>query len=88
MEGQDEHAQPRDAAEMPAADIYGEDGVILPSFLSHIGAAIADRDTLVLKKDVGGLHESELGDLLEALDAGAAPRAGCACSATTSTFAR
>jgi magnesium transporter len=67
VEGRDEHAEARDAADLPAADIYGEDGVIIPSFLSHIGAAIADRDTLTLKKDVGGLHQSELGDLLEAL---------------------
>jgi magnesium transporter len=49
------------------ADIYGEDGVIRPSFLAHIGAAIADRDTLTLRRDVGDLHQSELGDLLEAL---------------------
>jgi len=49
------------------ADIYGEDGVIRASFLAHIGAAIADRDTVVLKREVEGLHQSELGDLLEAL---------------------
>ncbi len=49
------------------ADIYDEDGVIRASFLAHIGAAIADRDTLILKRDVGSLHQSELGDLLEAL---------------------
>jgi magnesium transporter len=49
------------------ADIYGVDGVILPSFLAHVGAAIADRDTLTLKRDVGDLHQSELGDVIEAL---------------------
>ncbi len=48
-------------------DIYDEDGVILASFLAHIGAAIADRDIIELKRDVGRLHQSELGDLLEAL---------------------
>jgi len=48
-------------------DIYGEDGAIRASFLSHIGAAIADRDTLTLRDDVGRLHQSEVGDLLEAL---------------------
>jgi magnesium transporter len=47
--------------------IYGENGAVLPSFLARIGAAIADRDTLTLKHDVAGLHQSELGDLLEAL---------------------
>ncbi|MCO5164379.1 MAG: magnesium transporter [Mesorhizobium sp.] len=49
------------------ADIYGEDGAIRASYLAHIGAAIADRDVLVLKQDLADLHQSELGDLLEAL---------------------
>ena len=50
-----------------SGDIYGEDGAIRASFLSHIGAAIADRDTLTLRNDVSRLHQSEVGDLLEAL---------------------
>lgn len=66
MEGQEEHAPPPREAER-SSDIYGEDGAILASFLSHIGAAIADRDTLTLKREVADLHQSELGDLLEAL---------------------
>lgn len=41
--------------------------MVRSSFLAHIGAAIADRDTLTLRRDVGALHESEVGDLLEAL---------------------
>jgi magnesium transporter len=56
-----------ETAEAPDTGIYGEDGVILATFLAHVGAAIADRDILVLKQDVGDLHQSELGDLLEAL---------------------
>lgn len=67
MEGQDEPATGAPAAKAARDDIYGDDGVILASFLAHIGAAIADRDTLTLKQDVGALHQSELGDLLEAL---------------------
>lgn len=47
--------------------IYDDNGVLRSSFLAHIGAAIADRDTLTLNRDVGALHESEVGDLLEAL---------------------
>ncbi|MFC6488709.1 magnesium transporter [Nitratireductor sp. GCM10026969] len=54
-------------ADAPEQGIYGEDGVISANFLAHIGAAIADRDTLALKEDVGRLHQSEIGDLLEAL---------------------
>lgn len=66
MENQHE-ATPGVGSPETRADIYGEDGVIRASFLAHIGAAIADRDTITLKREVGGLHQSELGDLLEAL---------------------
>lgn len=67
MEGPEEHKAEASVAENANADIYGEDGAIRASYLAHIGAAIADRDTLTLKHDVGDLHQSELGDLLEAL---------------------
>jgi len=62
---------PRDdgaaASEAAANSIYDDSGVVRSAFLAHIGAAIADRDTLTLNRDVGALHESEVGDLLEAL---------------------
>ncbi|MDA4847779.1 magnesium transporter [Hoeflea poritis] len=48
-------------------EIYDEDGVIRADYVARIGAAIADRDTLLLKEHVGSLHESELGDLIESL---------------------
>ena len=67
MEGQDKQTTGARAADDSHADIYGEDGAILSSFLAQIGAAIADRDTLTLKSEVDDLHQSELGDLLEAL---------------------
>ncbi|MFE0015322.1 magnesium transporter [Mesorhizobium sp. NPDC059054] len=57
----------RNEADPIHADIYGEDGVIRAPFVAHIGAAIADRDILALKREVGDLHQSEVGDLLEAL---------------------
>ncbi len=60
-----DHAETDD--ETDVSPLYDEDGVIRSDFLAHIGAAIADRDVLTLKDDVGDLHESELGDLLEAL---------------------
>lgn len=66
MEGQDELTAPVPSEGMHA-DIYDEDGVVRSSFLAHVGAAVADRDILTLKRDVGGLHQSELGHLLEAL---------------------
>jgi len=55
------------AAEQVRADIYGEDGAVLPSFLTTIETAIAGRDAPALKREVDDLHQSELGDLLEAL---------------------
>ena len=63
----DPHDTAPGAPPAEGADIYGDDGAIRASYLAHIGAAIADRDTLALKRDVGELHQSELGDLLEAL---------------------
>ncbi|MBB4102480.1 magnesium transporter [Allorhizobium borbori] len=48
-------------------DIYTEDGSVRQDFLALVGAAIADRDVLFLRQKVAKLHESELGDLLEAL---------------------
>jgi magnesium transporter len=65
LEGTDHQGKP--APEEMHPDIYDEDGVIRASYLSHIGAAIADRDTLTLRQDVSRLHQSEIGDLLEAL---------------------
>ena len=67
MESNEIHVPGAEAADVKGADIYGDDGAIRSSFLAHIGAAIADRDTLALKHDVSRLHQSELGDLLEAL---------------------
>jgi magnesium transporter len=48
-------------------DIYSEEGAIRADFLAMVGAAIADRDVLFLRQNVAKLHESELGDLLEAI---------------------
>lgn len=67
METQDKQAVATEAPKTGHNEIYDADGVVLASFLAHIGAAIADRDTLTLKQDVAALHESELGHLLEAL---------------------
>ncbi len=48
-------------------DIYSEDGSVRSDFLALVGAAIADRDTLFLRQRAARLHESELGDLIEAI---------------------
>ncbi|PRD42271.1 magnesium transporter [Phyllobacterium phragmitis] len=57
----------QDVTDSREADIYGEDGAVRSSFLASVGAAIADRDVLFLRSHVGGLHPSELGHVLEAL---------------------
>ena len=67
MESQDRQTTGAAPAEEHHADIYGEDGAVRASFLGQIGAAIADRDTITLKREVNDLHQSELGDVLEAL---------------------
>lgn len=67
MQSENDQAAEDAPAHAEHSDIYDDDGVVRASFLAHIGAAIADRDTLTLKRDVASLHESELGDLLEAL---------------------
>lgn len=57
----------RSQAEEASDDIYSEDGSIRSDFLALVGAAIADRDVLFLRQHVARLHESELGDLIEAI---------------------
>ncbi|MFM2280029.1 MAG: hypothetical protein RLZZ444_2260, partial [Pseudomonadota bacterium] len=49
------------------SDIYTEDGSVRHDFLMMVGAAIADRDVIFLRNNVGRLHISELGDVLEAI---------------------
>ena len=47
--------------------IYDESGVLRPEFLNRVTTAIAEGDTETLKQNVGELHQSEVGDLLETL---------------------
>ncbi|CAD7054110.1 magnesium transporter [Pseudorhizobium endolithicum] len=63
----EEENRARIRSEEAAADIYAEDGSVRAEFLALVGAAIADRDVLYLRQHVSRLHESELGDLLEAI---------------------
>jgi magnesium transporter len=56
---------PEEKAEL--SDIYTEDGSVRQDFLAMVGAAIADRNVVFLRRNVGRLHISELGDVLEAI---------------------
>jgi magnesium transporter len=50
------------------------DGAIRSEFLDHVCEAIERRDAAALQALVGELHESDTGDLIEALDADLRPR--------------
>jgi len=52
----------------PHFDIYDEDGNVRADFLTRISNAIDAADPAFLQRNVAKLHESELGDLLEALN--------------------
>ncbi|MGB8817921.1 MAG: magnesium transporter [Rhizobiaceae bacterium] len=51
----------------PDERLYDDEGVVRAKYIAHIGAAIADRDALTLRREVSEFHETELADLLEAL---------------------
>ncbi len=55
------------ATRSAGAQLYDDEGVVRSDYLAHIGAAIADRDTLTLQREAAEFHETELADLLEAL---------------------
>lgn len=52
------------------ADIYSEDGSIRADYLDRIDRFIEEEDVEALADAVAPLHESELGDLIETLEAG------------------
>jgi len=57
-----------------AAAFRDADGAIRSEFLDHVHEAIERRDTAALQALVRELHESDTGDLIEALDADLRPR--------------
>jgi magnesium transporter len=60
----------REPAEDEAnADIYTEDGAIRADILDRVVAAVEANDREALIEEVAELHESELGDLLESIQA-------------------
>jgi len=66
-------SEPHEQATDPATfgqgpqGIYSDAGDVSAPFLAHVSAAIAAGDTEALHRDVSHLHQSEIGDLLEAL---------------------
>lgn len=50
------------------SELYDEDGFVAREFRERVETAIAAGDSAMLREEISPLHESELGDLLEALD--------------------
>jgi magnesium transporter len=66
----------KEAAEAPAGELLfrDEEGAIRPEFLERVTEAIGRGDAPAVRHLAGELHESDTGDLLEALDAEFRPR--------------
>ena len=62
-------AHSADAAVFDRPTMRGEAGEIRPEFVERIARAIRDADATFLREAVAELHEADLGDLIEALDA-------------------
>ncbi len=57
-----------------APTIRDEDGALMPDFVARVEAAVAARDSARLRELAGDLHETDLGDLVEALDHDSRPK--------------
>ncbi|WP_319517151.1 magnesium transporter [uncultured Martelella sp.] len=64
----DEELPGQSEAREQVRDIYNEEGAVSAEFLAGVQQAIAEADTDFLHEQVASLHESELGDVIEALD--------------------
>ncbi|MET3599282.1 magnesium transporter [Martelella mangrovi] len=64
----DEELPGQSEAREQVRDIYNEEGAVSAEFLAGVQQAIAEADTEFLHEQVASLHESELGDVIEALD--------------------
>jgi magnesium transporter len=63
----DTDEQPSAAEAEASSDLYNEAGSVRASYVAQVVSAIEEGDKAALEQQVSGLHESELGDLLEAL---------------------
>jgi magnesium transporter len=53
---------------LPVDPLRSEDGAIRPEYIERVKDAVEHHDSAVLRHLVGELHESDTGDLIEALD--------------------
>lgn len=61
-------------AAAPEAALRDEEGAVRADFVERVARAIAAEDSAALRALIGDLHESDVGDLIEALDAELRPR--------------
>src|SRR5262245_9981044 len=61
-------------APAPPVELRDEDGAVRGEFVECVAQAIAAGDSAALRGLVGDLHEADVGDLIEALDAELRPR--------------
>jgi magnesium transporter len=64
----------KNAAATDALALRDEDGAVRAEFVERVAQAIAAKDAAALRELVGDLHEADVGDLIEALDADLRPR--------------
>lgn len=57
-----------DAGEATAETIYDDDGTLLEAFVEGLEQSIANEDEAAVRESLRDLHESEVGDILEALE--------------------
>src|SRR5262245_10382135 len=64
----------KDMTDAANAALRSEDGSIRSEFVEQVQDAITNADGQALRRLVGDLHESDVGDLIEALDAESRPK--------------
>ncbi|KAA0970513.1 magnesium transporter [Aureimonas fodinaquatilis] len=61
----DSNREPR--VQVERRSLYDADGNVVPAFIDAVRHAVADHDAVQLKAEIEGLHETELGEVLEHL---------------------
>ena len=74
MSEQHEETAGSEAPKDAALDIRTREGSLRVKYVKRVAQAIAAANVPVLRTQVGGLHEADLGDLIEALDPDLRPR--------------
>jgi magnesium transporter len=74
MQAEDKLATPESGPQASAMPLRDEGGAVRGEYVDRLRDAIAARDAAALRTLVGELHEADVGDLIEALDADLRPK--------------